>query len=244
MKRLTSIIVLACLASLSAHAQTKESILKEAEPIPVFDKKFYWGLSWNQYWGIIKGTDLPETYFAKPCIGFNLRTEYYILPFLGVGVGAGVQQRGTGVINPDNYGGAFTHPWEEPMYDADSTFRERRRFKTFEFPVTVHLRLPITKDIRLSASAGVAFMPVTGVTNYFLSVEDGYHKITDLSSSYLKSDVSYQLSVGPDINAGESCVLQAHFIYTRGTKNVYQSGTGNGNLTTYGFRVSCLFWTK
>lgn len=225
-----------------AQAQTKESILQEAQPPKVFDQKLYWGLSWNQYWGKITGTGLPETYFAKPCIGFNVRAEYFILPFLGIGVGAGFQQRGTGVINPDNYGGAFTHPWDPPLYDADSTYRERRRFKTRELPITLLLRVPITDDLRLSAAAGVVFMRVTGVTNYFLSVEDGYHKIDDFSADYYKQDLGYQLSIGPEINAGESCILQVHFVYTKGTKNVFQSGTGDGRATAFGFRVACLFW--
>jgi hypothetical protein len=244
MKHFILIIVFAGLATLGGHAQTKESILLEAEPQQVFENKFYWGLSWNQYWGKIKGTDLPEEYFSKPCIGFNVRAEYYILPFLGIGAGFGVQQRGTGIINPDNYGGAFTHPWEQPMYDADSTYRERLRFKTLELPVTVLLRVPITKGVRLSGAAGVVFMKVRGATDYFLSVEDGYHLITDKTADYLKSDIGYQLSIGPDINAGESCVLQAHFVYTSGTKNVFDNGAGTGTQQTFGFRVACLFWSR
>jgi hypothetical protein len=243
MKKSLLIIALACIASAYTQAQTKESILGEAAEQDVFNKKFYWGLSWNQYWGKIKGSNLPETYFNKPCIGFNLRAEYYILPFLGIGAGFGYQQRGTGIITPDNYGGAFTHPWEEPMYDADSTYRNRLRFKTLELPITILLRVPIVKGLQLSGAAGVVLMRVNGATDYFLSVEDGYHKITDITSDYLKSDMGYQISIGPEIDAGTSCVLQVHFVYTSGTKNVFANGASNGTQQTFGFRAACLFWT-
>src|SRR5688572_12916371 len=93
-----------------SFAQEREAILAEAAVPDVFAKKFRWGLSWNQYWGSITGTDLPREYFAKPLMGTTLRAQYHFLPFLGASVGFGFQQRGSGVINDDKVGGAFTHP--------------------------------------------------------------------------------------------------------------------------------------
>lgn len=244
MNRITQILF-ACVMCTGANSfgQDRESILKESETRNVFAKKFSWGLSWNQYWGSIVGTDLPREYFAKPCMGTTLRLQYYVLPFVGASVGFGFQQRGSGVINEDNVGGAFTHPWEEPQYDGDSTYRERLRFRGWEVPIAIELRTPmdIVKGVRLSGSAGISWYTSSEVKTYFLSVEDGYHKITDVSNDYLKSDVALQLSAGADINAGNACVLQVHFIYTKSSSNVYLTGTGVGQLKTVGFRVSCLF---
>jgi hypothetical protein len=245
MKKILPIFFMAALlcSASNSFGQEREKILAESEVKDVFAKKFRWGLSWNQYWGSITGTDLPREYFAKPCMGTTLRAQYNFLPFLGASVGFGFQQRGSGIINDDKVGGAFTHPWEEPMYDADSTYRERLRFKGWEVPVALELRTPtdVVKGVRLSGSAGVSWYASSEVKTYFLSVEDGYHKITDVSNDYLKNDIAMQLSIGADINAGGSCVLQAHFIYTKSTNNVYLTGTGDGRLKTIGFRISCLF---
>ena len=226
-----------------SQERDKDKILAEGNIKDMFAKKLRWGISLNQYWGTIKGSNLPNTYFFKPCIGFNLRAEYYPLSFIGIGAGFGVQQRGAGIINPDNYGGAFTHPWIVPQYDADSTYRERLRFNTIEVPITLLLRTPkdVIKGMRLSAGAGIVYSHVSWTKDVFLSVEDGYHKIIDLSQNYIPSDLGYQLSVGSEINAGEACLLQVHLVYTKGTKNVYRTGPGDGRLETFGFRVAWLF---
>lgn len=237
-------IVLGCciLGSTGGFAQDKETILAEADVADPFQKKFRWGISFGQQWGIIKGSDLPQNYFAKPCLGVNVREEYYFSSFVGVSAGFGILQRGSGIKNVDNYGGAFTHPWEVPQYDADSTYRERLRFNTWEIPVAILLRTPnITKGIRLTGSAGLSFYKVQWTKDIFLSVEDGYHRITDVSPDYLKSDIATQFSLGADIDAANSCVFQVHLIYSRGLGNVYKSGPGDGKLVNYGVRVSWLF---
>src|SRR5690349_18482785 len=159
-KILTFLTVIVLLGSFGrVMAQDRESILKESEVRDVFQKKFTWGLSWNQYWGSIVGTNLPREYFAKPCMGTTLRAQYFPLPFVGASIGFGFQQRGTGIINEDKYGGAFTHPWEQPQYDADSTYRERLRFRAWEVPIALELRTPmdIVKGVRLSGSAGISW---------------------------------------------------------------------------------------
>jgi Outer membrane protein beta-barrel domain len=231
------------LLSGSVYSQDKEKILAAGEEKDLFQKKFSWGLSWNQYWGTFKGSNLPQTYFAKPCMGFNVRAEYYPLSFIGVGVGVGIQQRGAGVINSDNSGGAFTHPWEIPQFDGDSTYRERIRLNTIEIPLTLLLRTPkdLIKGMRLSGAAGIVYTHAYSQKDYFLSVEDGYHKIVDVSNSFTPNDLGYQFSIGPEIEAGESCVFQVHFVYTTGGKNVFQNIAADGRQKTFGFRVACLF---
>lgn len=245
MKRVLYMVIVLSL-TLTTHrsfSQEKERILAEGNAKDMFAKKFRWGISLNQYWGTIKGSNLPNTYFAKPCIGFNLRAEYYPISFIGIAAGFGIQQRGAGIINPDNYGGAFTHPWIVPQNDSDSTYRERLRFNTIEIPITLLFRTPkdVVKGMRLSGAAGIVYSHVSWTKDVFLSVEDGYHKTIDLSQNFLPSDLGYQFSVGSDIDAGSACLLQVHFVYTKGTKNIYRTGPGDGRLETYGFRIAWLF---
>lgn len=229
-----------------AYAQSGEDVLKEAKQRNPFESKFYWGISGNQYWGNIKGNDLPREYFGKPCLGFNLRAEYYPLSFVGIGIGAGIQQRGAGIINEDKSGGSFTHPWDYPQFNGDSTYRQRLRFNTFEVPITLLLRSPkdLIKGVRPSAALGVAYVKTQRVNDVFLSVEDGYHLDQIVTSDYLANDLAMQVSVGADIDAGGSCILQFHLVYTKGTKNIYAVNQGDGRLETYGFRLAWLYSKK
>lgn len=250
-KKYCVLLVLTGLLSIGALAQEQkemtpgERILAEADPKNPQEKKIRLGVSWNQYWATLKGTNLQEKYFWKPSMGFNLRAEYYPVPFLGIGVGAGIQMRGAGIINPDKTGGGpFSHPWE-PNYDPndpDSTYRERLRFNTFEIPITVLLRTPkdVIKGVRLSGAAGVVLVNNYYAIKFFHKPEDGFHEVTNVEDEYIKSDLAIQLSGGAEINAG-SCVLQIHLVYSKGTKNVYTDDTFNGRMQTFGFRVAWLY---
>ena len=290
--------VLAIMAAVPAYAQvkkespTKESILAMAEVKTVSAKKFRWGISWNQYWTTISGSDLPKVsavnfpadpttgitdlkgtpinpstgqvldlpntsakaLFWKPSIGFTIMAEYYIRPFIGVGVGVGLQQRGTGIVNPDNSGGSFSNPWvvgkNGVQGDRDSTYRERLRFNSVDVPVSLLLRTPkdVIKGVKLSASIGALFVFSDYVNDVFLSVEDGFHKEKDLTDSYNLNDVGLQFSIGPEVNVGATA-FQLHFVYAKGTSNVFNKGTNsifgngpeNGKHETIGFRVAWLF---
>jgi hypothetical protein len=230
-------------SSLSGLAQTKEDIMAQAEEKNVFEKKLRFGLSWNQYWGTIKGSNLPKEYFAKPCVGASLRAEYYPLSFVGIGVGFGVQQRGAGIINEDKTGGTFSHPWFGTQDNTeDSTYRQRLRMNTIEVPVTLLLRTPrdVIKGVRLTGAAGIVWIKNDYVKDFWHKPEDGFHTIINVEDDYIKQDLGYQASVGADIDAGQS-VFQVHFVYTKGTKNIYTTGSGDGRVETYGFRVSWLY---
>ncbi len=245
MKNTLNIIALLLLTTLGCdvYAQSKETILAEGESKNVFEKKFRVGISGNQYWGNIKGKNLARDYFGKPCLGSNIRAEYYPLSFIGIGAGFGIQQRGAGIINTDVSGGSFTHPWELPQFNGDSTYRERLRFNTLEVPVTLLLRTPkdVIRGVRLSAAAGIALVHTTRVNDIFLSVEDGYHLDQIVTRDYVKNDVPIQLSFGTDISMAGVSIFQFHLVYTKGTKNVYAAGQGDGRLETYGFRLSWLY---
>ena len=289
-------VIVASVPTLNAQVKkqfpTKEKILAMADVKTLAEKKFRWGISWNQYWTTISGSELPKVsainfpadpitgitdlkgvpinpstrqaldlpnssskaLFWKPSIGFTIMTEYYFRPFIGVGVGVGMQQRGTGIINPDKSGGSFSNPWlvgkNGVQGDRDSTYRERLRFNSFDIPVSLLLKTPkeIIKGVKLSASIGALFVISDYVNDVFLSVEDGFHKEKDLTDSYNLNDVGLQLSLGPEINVGTTR-LQVHFIYAKGTSNVFKkgpnsifgNGSENGKHETIGFRVAWLF---
>lgn len=219
-------------------ARTEEAPSKDA-----FGKKFYYGLSWNQYWGNIRGNDLPETYFTKPCIGYGLHLQYYPVSFMGISVAGGFQQRGAGIITPDKSGGSFTHPWESPTGDPDSTYRRRLRYNAMELPVTLILRTPkdIIKGVRPSISAGLSIVRARKVHDFFASPEDGFHTDEVVNANYIRKDIATQYSIGADIDAGGGAVMQVHLVYTKGIRNVYAAGQGDGKMQTIGFRVSWLF---
>jgi hypothetical protein len=226
------------------HQSTKEKILAEADMPDIFAKKFKFGLSWNQYWATIKGTNLPEEYFAKPAVGINLRLEYYPFNFIGIGGGFGVQQRGAGIINEDNSGGTFTKPWFGAQGSTeDSTYRQRLRMNTIEVPITLLLRTPkdVVKGVRLSAAAGINWIKNDYVKDFWHKPEDGFHTITDVADQYIKNDLLYQFSFGADMSMANLSVFQFHLVYTRGTKNIFTTGGWNGNVETYGFRVAWLY---
>lgn len=208
-----------------------------------FNKKTYLGISWNQYWGTIKGKDLPEDYFAKPCLGYNLQFHYFPVSFIGFGIGGGFQQRGAGIITPDKSGGSFTHPWESPVGDPDSTYRRRLRYNAIEFPVLITIRSPkdIIRGVRPSGSAGISFIKPTKVHDFFFSVEDGFHTDQIVDNLYSKKDLATQLTLGADIDAGGSAILQVHLVWSKGSRNIFAANQGNGRLETIGFRVQFIY---
>lgn len=253
MQRLSIIIFLAVglTSPLVLNAQTMASIKEEAEAkakVTPWDKKFRWGGNYNMYWSTIVGENLPVTYFSKPSVGFDFRVEYYFTKSIGVGLGVGYQQRGSGIINPDKSGGAFAHPWivnsNGVQGDPDSTYLEKLRFNTIEVPITLILRSPkdLIKGMRPSGSVGALYMYNVESNDVFQSVIDGFHKDTPVTAQYFRHDVGLQLSGGFDVDVGGTGTLfQIHFLYSTGLKNVYAQGQGDGRQVTYGVRLSFLF---
>lgn len=230
-----------------SYSQKIDKVWIEKPDKNPFDKKFKLGVSFNSYWSSFKGSNLPKKYFYKPSIGGTIRAEYYVKPFIGIAGGIGFQQGGAGIINKDNSGGAFSHPWIMNRYgsrgDPDSTHLERIRFSSIELPLTIVLRTPknVYKDFRLSGGAGIIFIRNFQQNDAWLSVVDGFHHY-HFVSDYVKNDVGFQLSIGTDINAGDAGnLLQIHFVYQQGFKNVYAAGQGNGREVNCGLRFAWLF---
>src|SRR5882762_2693582 len=99
-----------------------------------FEKKFLWGVAYQQCWSTIRGSSLPVDYFSKPSLGFSVSAEYHPLSFIGIGVG---------VLHHNTLPLTGLRP--------DSTHLERLRFNTLEFPISIFLRTPndIIKGLRL-----------------------------------------------------------------------------------------------
>jgi hypothetical protein len=247
MKKILYITVLLTIAQ-HANAQTRATILAESAVKDPFQKKLRLGGSFNIYWSKIVGNKLPVEYYGKPSLGFDLRAEYYFNGFLGLGLGVGYQQRGSGIINVDNSGGAYSHPWVVNKYgtqgDPDSTYLEKLRFNTIEIPLTLLLRSPkpLFKGFRPSAGAGIIYLYNIESNDVFQSVTDGIHKNLRVSDYYFQHDFGYQVSLGADIDAGgNGTIFQLHFVYTSQFGNVYAANQGDGSQVTYGVRLSFLF---
>ncbi len=252
MQKLACLTGVLCLLLLSpevfSQQKLKEKILADGNDRDPFAKKFRWGVSYQQYWSSIEGQQVEKSYFIKPSIGFNFRLEYYFNSFLGVGLGAGYQQRGAGIVNEDNTGGAFAHPWitvDGVRGNPDSTYLERLRFNTIEFPLTILLRTPkdVFKGMRISAAAGPTLIHVVSVNQTFQSIIDGFHPYHWVTDNYIRNDLGYQISLGTDIDSGGAgkSMFQIHFVYTQGLGNVYAVGQGTGHQMTFGVRLGWMF---
>jgi hypothetical protein len=216
-------------ATLLVFAQTKPDSVIVEHP---FEKKFFVGFGFSGNLTTVSGSTGPD-FFAKPSLGLSFRAEYYPFNFLGFGLGASYQQRGAGIRHADV---------DKSPGNIDSTYIERLRFNSFEFPLSVLLRTPkdVIRGMRLSASVGIVPMINSNTTRIIHSVDDGHHLTTDESANFWKNDVSWQLSIGPDIVSGAG-VFQVHFVYARGTKSVFQDPAQTGYNESFGFRMSWLY---
>ncbi len=228
-------IALVCLC-LRAMSQEKVNYNSEKEPdelIPqAFAKKIHWGLSLPMYLTTFTGDNPPEKYFTKPSLGIQVHVEYFSIKNIGFGLGVGFQQRGAGITNPDKV---------KTLGDPDSTYIERIRFNHVEFPISILLRSnEIVKGMRLSGTASLVPLVNIKSNNIVHSVSDGNYLRTDQSDVYQKNDLLYQFSFGPDINTGHG-IFRIHFVYSQGTKNVYDGLSAKGYNQGYGIKLSWLF---
>ncbi len=226
-----AVVILLTTASL-AEAQQRDSVKEKS----IWDKKFYWGATFNNALANIVGSDLPQEYFSRPSIGGSLKTEYYFTKNIGATIGVTFQAKGAGIITPDVFNG---------LGDPDSTHRARIKFYNLEIPIAVIFRgfEPI-KGTRVHAELGVIPSKIIESKYIFLSVEDGFHLIEDHSDRYYKTDLFIHASLGLDINAGNSCIFQIDLYGNWGTANVYNTNffpNKNGRNQLYGIRLGWLF---
>lgn len=195
------------------------------------------GFSFNNSWTKIVGSNLDYQYVSKPSLGMHLRSEYYFKPWLGLGIAAGIQQRGSIFKTPD---------YDQSLGNPDSTYRHRIRFNCLDVPVYLILKSPkdLFKGVRPSLQLGINWHRNFQSRDVFISVEDGFHNKFDASDMYyVNAKPSFQGALGFDINAG-TCLFQLQFIYNKGTNNVYNSPTFNGKTgynSLLGIQFSVLY---
>jgi len=227
-------LVISVLMLLSGCACAQEFVKpKDDMRKSAFDKKFHWGFVYTQGWSSIKGSNLPAPYFSKQSIGLQVTATYFPISFLGFSLGAGYQQRGTGIR--DNHLGP-----------VDSTFRDRLRFNSIEFPIAVVLRTPkdVIKGLRLSASLGVVPVLNQNSREVKVSLEPNVADLDvtkDVTSKYFKNDFAIQVMAGPEIDMAASQIVKIQFYYAAGTANVYTAGQGTGHNQNIGVRIAWMF---
>src|SRR5258708_5064413 len=183
-------ILIALMGLIIAGSASGQIIFEKEKKEPSgFDRKFHAGLTVSQYWSTISGSSI--SYFSKPSLGALVSVEYYPLSFLGIGLGAGYQQRGAGV----------SHRVAQ-IFAPDSAYRERLRFNTLEFPVSIFLRTPkdILRGLRLSGS--LAVVPLINLHSHdVLNIQEpsigNTDIVKDVSVAYFTNDMTFQFSIGP-----------------------------------------------
>lgn len=232
------LITIIILASWASHAQTAEKYIEVKNPdkeVPrPFDKKWLFGMDVSFHWSTLKGSQLAKDYFYKPNIGFTFQTSYFPRPYLGFSIGLGFQQMGAGVTK---------HLVAKVTNSVDSTNRERLRFNTFILPISVNLRTPhdvLFKGCRIGGTFSVVPVIVHNVHDVYNSLEPYIVYLDykpDVSSSYYKSDLLFQLAAGPEFETGTG-LIKMQLFYNQGTSNVYAANQGNAHVQMIGFRLS------
>lgn len=225
------LIVIAFLFGVNMAYGQNQTIEKSAPK----EDKFRWGFTFLNVWSDVKGTT-PDT-FTKPSLGGNVKAEYYPLDFLGFTAGVGYQQRGYGLTLPDT---GFVAP-------SINTYRNRIRMNSVEFPIGLILKTP--KPIAggstwMMASVGVSPLYMFEANDVYLSVEDGFHIVKDVTSSFNQSDMPIFISIGPEIDTSAG-YFQVQLIGSFGTAEVYSSANNpngySGKNRYLGFSIGCTF---
>jgi hypothetical protein len=233
--KVNKIVMLSLLIGFAATAQSPsfpDTTVKKSK----WDKKFFFGATFNNSWATIKGSDMPNEYFWKPSVGASLKAEYYFHKYIGLMVGAQYQQKGSGIISEDKV---------QDLGNPDSTYRARIKLHALEVPISIIVRSgEVMKNTRLHAGLGISPMINFQARYVFYSAEDGFHAIVDQKDRYYKSDLAFNASAGIDINAGNSCIFQIHLYGTWGTKNVYNTDffpDASGKTKVIGLRLGWMF---
>jgi hypothetical protein len=208
---------------------------KAAEKTEPKHDKLRWGFSFLNVWSDVKGTT-PDLY-TKPSLGGTLKVEYYPVEFLAITAGIGYQQRGYGLILPDT---GFVAP-------SINTYRNRIRTNNVEFPIGLILKTP--KPIAggstwLTATVGISPLRMFEASDVYLSVEDGFHVVKDVTTSFSKSDAPLFVSFGPEISTSAG-FLQVQLIGSFGSKEVFTDINNAKGYSAknrfFGVSIGCTF---
>ncbi len=223
--------------SLSGWAQIDSSKIKNFEyGINRFEKKFLIGGTFNSGWSRYLNFEGPEV-FTKPSLGIYVKMEYYFKDWLGLSLGIGHQQMGTGIISPD---------LEKALGNPDSTYRLRIRTNNLAFPLVIQLRTPmdVFKGGRLSLGLGIAPSYAYNAKTIFHSLEDGFHDKQNITDNLTKLDIPLRGTLGMDINASNACLFRVNFLVQYGFNKLYTDPITNissGQNLLFGFDLDFLF---
>lgn len=235
MKNIIFILIFAF--SLTGYAQIDSSKIKKFEyGTNRFEKKFLIGGTFNSGWSRYLNFEGPEV-FTKPSLGIYLKMEYYLNDWLGLSLGIGHQQMGTGIITPD---------FDKSLGNPDSTYRLRLRTNNLAFPLVIQLRTPndIFSGGRLSLGLGIAPSYAYDTKTIFHSLEDGFHDKQNIPDGMTKLDIPLRGTLGLDFNASNACLFRLNFLIQYGFKNLYTDPTTNivsGQNLLFGFDLDFLF---
>ncbi len=178
----------------------------------IFDRKVFVGITFNSSWSNFK--DCKDSSFYRPSLGGGFRAEYYFKPYLGISIGASIQQRGMGIYTPD---------LDNSIGNPDSTGRLRYRMTTFDFPVQLIYRYPkdILPNTRLSIGLGADFNIIHNASRIWKSIDDGFHRPVILTQYYQKYDIPFRAGVGLDCAVGHGSLFRVQFYGEMSNKKLY-----------------------
>lgn len=228
-------IVLLIVVSTSSIAQFKAptSMVSKTR---IFERKFLWGVAFNSSWTSYHDL-LKDSAFYRPSLGGGLRAEYYLKPYLGIMLGVGIQQRGTGIYTPD---------FDKSIGNPDSTGRLRYRMTTFDFPIQMMYRYPkeLLPNTRLSIGLGVNFNVIHNYLRVWKSVDDGFHQITDFSKNNQTFDIPLRANIGLDAEVGHGSLFKLQLFGEISNKKLYTNpttGVQSNQQVLIGVDLSVLF---
>jgi hypothetical protein len=238
-----SILFLICLSTSLSYGQDDllgkyDSLAPSYGATTKLEKKFLWGFHYNLAWTDMAGVDSFAT-FTKPAVGAVVKVNYFPFPWLGFSLGAGHQMRGFGLITTDYY---------QALGERDSTYRCRMRTNNFELPFQVILRAPafdFMPNGKFSLMLGVTPTTIFMAKRVFISVEDGFHDVTKIKSSYAPGfDFPLHAGLGVDMNAGNAALFRLHLFAEYGMKNMFYNPVldhYSGRNTLFGLQISWLW---
>lgn len=235
MKNILFILFIAI--NLTGWSQIDSSKIKKFEyGTNRLEKKFLIGGTFNSGWSRYLNFEGPEV-FTKPSLGIYVKMEYYFTNWLGLSLGIGHQQMGTGIISPDV---------EKELGNPDSTYRLRIRTNNLAFPLVLQFRTPkdVFKGGRLSLGLGIAPSYAYNAKTIFHSLEDGFHDKQNITDNLEKLDIPLRGTLGIDINASNACLFRMNFLVQYGFNELYTDPATNitsGQNLLFGFDLDFLF---
>jgi hypothetical protein len=217
----------------SSDADVKDR--KKSEKI-LPEKKWRIGGMYMNSWTSLPGYNTEKTFY-KPSLGGMLYAEYTFIPWVGIGMGFGLTQRGAGI--------KYTHVIQPGLGDVDSTYRTRVRSNNIILPLGLVIKAPLWKGARFSFFGGGAFNYAFSGERVYLDVESGFHSRTSQTELYKKVDFLLHASAGLDIQAGSpAAVLRVHFLFNEGLRRVYRGSLSepySGKNSLFGIQLGVLF---